>query len=270
MWSAGRLAVAVEVALIVAAAAVLAVSGPDRLRTPTAQPIASAAPASPAPSPTPSPTTPRPGPPWPTTGPETQFSTRGSTVALTFDDGPDPINTPRLLDLLARYHVKATFCLVGFRVRERQSLVKRIAAEGHTLCNHSWQHLKDLGKREDQYLARDLEATNEQIHRAVPDAQVVWFRAPYGNFSPRLNGFAAQQGMQPVGWNVDDGCTETGKYGTGDRMIQHMIETVQRQARQGSVILSHDNGKPFTVTAYETLIPWLKERFTLEPLPVAA
>ncbi|MEV4636487.1 polysaccharide deacetylase family protein [Actinoplanes sp. NPDC049548] len=92
---------------------------------------------------------------------------------------------------------RATFCLVGHRVRDNKALVRRIAAEGHTLCNHSW----------------DLEATNEQLHRAAPDAEIKYFRAPYGNFSPRLADFAARLGMTPLRWNVDDQCYLTADSG---------------------------------------------------------
>jgi peptidoglycan/xylan/chitin deacetylase (PgdA/CDA1 family) len=199
--------------------------------------------------------------------PAVRYTTRTKNVALTFDDGPDPINTPKLLDLLRRHHVKATFCLVGHRARDHKDIVRRIVAEGHTLCNHSWQHLQDLGKRRSAYLARDLEATNEQIHKAVPGAPIGYFRAPYGNFSPRLNGFAAAQGMSPIAWNVDDGGVDTAEYGTGTRMVQHIVATVKRQIRQGSIVLSHDNGKPFTITAYRVLLPWLKAHYTLIALP---
>ena len=69
----------------------------------------------------------------------------GTQVALTFDDGPDPRLTPRLLDLLAAAGVKATFCLIGRKAAAHPGIVARIAAEGHTLCNHSWSHRMDLG-----------------------------------------------------------------------------------------------------------------------------
>jgi peptidoglycan/xylan/chitin deacetylase (PgdA/CDA1 family) len=197
-----------------------------------------------------------------------QSRTGTDAVALTFDDGPDPVNTPKLLDLLAAQGVKATFCLVGHRVRDNQEIVKRIAAEGHTLCNHSWQHLEDLAKRPDAYLLRDLVATNEQIHKAVPGAPIKYFRAPYGNFTPRLNGFAAQLGMTPLSWNVDDECWLTSKYGTGGKMTAHMAAMVHKETRKGSIILSHDNLKPQTPVAYQQILPWLKARFTLVPMPV--
>src|SRR5690349_14141073 len=71
--------------------------------------------------------------------------TGGAAVALTFDDGPDPVQTPRMLDLLKQKRVKATFCVVGQNVAAYPGLVRRIAAEGHTLCNHTWRHSLTLG-----------------------------------------------------------------------------------------------------------------------------
>ncbi|MFD0821137.1 polysaccharide deacetylase family protein, partial [Micromonospora zhanjiangensis] len=197
-----------------------------------------------------------------------QSRTGTDAVALTFDDGPDPVNTPKLLDLLKAHGVKATFCLVGHRVRDNQEIVKRIAAEGHTLCNHSWQHLEDLAKRPDKYLMRDLVATNEQIHKAVPGAKIQYFRAPYGNFTTRLNGFAARLGMIPLSWNVDDECWQTAKYGSGAKMTGHMAAMVRQETRKGSIILSHDNLKPQTPVAYQEILPWLTARFQLVPMPV--
>ena len=196
-----------------------------------------------------------------------QRTTGSKAVALTFDDGPDPVNTPKLLDVLKKNSVKATFCLVGHRVRDNRALVRRIAAEGHTLCNHSWQHLEDLRARDDAYAFRDLEATDEQLRKAVPGAKIKYFRAPYGNFSPRLNDFAARLGMVPLSWNVDDQCYLTAEYGKGAAMRKRMFTIVKRDTKPGSIILSHENLKPHTVAAYATILPWLKQNYTLVALP---
>jgi peptidoglycan/xylan/chitin deacetylase (PgdA/CDA1 family) len=209
-------------------------------------------------------------PPRPTTAVRQnwiQRTTGTQSVALTFDDGPDPVNTPKLLDLLKKYDVKATFCLVGHRVRDNKALVARIAAEGHTLCNHSWQHLQDLRERDDAYAFRDLEATNEQLHKAAPNAKIKYFRAPYGNFSPRLGDFAARLGMTPLSWNVDDQCYLTADYGTGATMRNRMFDIVKRNTKPGSIILSHDNLKPHTIAAYEKILPWLAQNHNLVALP---
>jgi peptidoglycan-N-acetylglucosamine deacetylase len=193
--------------------------------------------------------------------------TGSSAVALTFDDGPDPVNTPLLLDVLKAQGVKATFCLVGHRARDNQALVARIAAEGHTLCNHSWQHLADLSDRPDPYLNSDIRNTNAEITRAVPGYVVRYFRAPFGNFTPRVNQVAARYGMTPIYWDVDDESYLTDEYGRGPAMVDHMVRTVQVNVRPGSIVLGHDNLKPFTATAYARLLPWLKARHRLVALP---
>jgi peptidoglycan/xylan/chitin deacetylase (PgdA/CDA1 family) len=193
--------------------------------------------------------------------------TGSSAVALTFDDGPDPVNTPKLLDVLKAHGVRATFCLVGHRARDNQALVARIAAEGHTLCNHSWQHLQDLSDRPDAYLNSDIRNTNTEITRAVPGYVVRYFRAPFGNFTPRVNEVAAKYGMTPIYWDVDDESYLTAEYGKGPAMVDHIVRTVQVNVRPGSIVLGHDNLKPFTATAYARLLPWLKARHRLVALP---
>ena len=205
-------------------------------------------------------------------GPAGTVSVTGSkSVALTFDDGPDPVNTPKLLDALKAQGVKATFCLVGHRARDNQAVVARIWREGHRLCNHSWQHLGDLGQRPEKYLLSDLRNTNREILRAgPPGATIAYFRAPYGNFSPRLNRYARQLGMTPIFWDVDDESYQTAVYGHGPAMVDHIVRQVKGQVRAGSIVLGHDLLKPFTVTAYQRLLPWLKGRFTLVALPATA
>jgi peptidoglycan/xylan/chitin deacetylase (PgdA/CDA1 family) len=215
-------------------------------------------------------TVPQVRPPARGSGPFGSQSVTGTqNVALTFDDGPDPINTPKLLDMLRQCGVKATFCLVGFRARNHPELVRRIADEGHTLCNHSWQHLLDLAAPEhtDEYIRHDLMATNAVILRAAPQARIRYFRAPGGNFTPRLVQLAKELGMTSLYWSLDPRDWESAKYGSGSAMVGHVIDAVQTGVRPGSIVLSHDNGKPTTITAYRTLLPWLKARYRLIPLP---
>lgn len=207
------------------------------------------------------------------TGPAGSLRSTGTPgVALTFDDGPDPINTPKLLDMLKQCGVKATFCLVGFRARDRPELVRRIVAEGHTVCNHSWQHLLDLGAdtRTDDYIKHDLQATNNAILKAAPGAKIRYFRAPGGNFTPRLVQIAKDLGMTSIYWSLDPRDWEKSVYGTGTSMVNHVISAVEAGVRPGAIILSHDNGKPDTITAYRTLLPWLKARFRLIALPTTS
>ncbi len=201
-------------------------------------------------------------------GPDGAMTVTGtSAVALTFDDGPDPVNTPKLLDLLRRNQVKATFCVVGTRVRAYPELVRRIVAEGHTLCNHSWQHLLDLGTHTPDEIRADLTRTNVAIHAAVPGAPIRYFRAPGGNFTPALADTTRTLGMTPLLWTVDPRDWDTTTFGTGAPLANHVVATVQNITRPGAIVLSHDSGHPDTATAYAELLPWLKALFTLAALP---
>ncbi|WP_239120370.1 polysaccharide deacetylase family protein [Catellatospora chokoriensis] len=266
-------------------------SSPAPAVTPTAAPSPSMSMSVPSASPTvaPAPPTPKPAPPATSAKPisctgkiaQTRpvasgagpggslVSTGSPAVALTFDDGPDPINTPKILDELKQCGVKATFCVVGFRARDHPEMITRIAAEGHTLCNHSWQHLFDLAKRDDAYIRKDLENTNKMILRAAPGARVAYFRAPGGNFTTKLVRIASELGMKSIYWHVDPRDWESAKFGKGTAMVNHIIAAVERDVRPGSIVLSHDNGKPDTIVAYRTLLPWLKARYTLIALPDA-
>ena len=209
-----------------------------------------------------------PRPPAGGSGPAGSTIVTGSNaVALTFDDGPDPNFTPRFLDLLKEQGVKATFCLVGFRAAQFPDLVRRIVAEGHTLCNHSWRHRFELGRLSPSEMELDLKRTNEAIHAAVPGAPIVYFRCPGGNFTAPLVAMARNMfGMKSIYWAVDPRDWEKAKFGSGPSMVNHIVSVV-KTARPGSIVLSHDLAKPDTLAAYQQLLPWLKARFTLIALP---
>jgi peptidoglycan/xylan/chitin deacetylase (PgdA/CDA1 family) len=204
------------------------------------------------------------------TGPAGSAKTTGNaSVALTFDDGPDPTYTPQILDLLKANGVKATFCLVGRQVKANPGLVRRIVAEGHTLCDHTWAHSLTLGTQSKEVILKDLQDTNNAIREAAPNAKIRYFRAPGGNFTPLLVGVATELGMKSIYWAVDTRDWEYSKWGHGQSMVDHIIQTVESKIRRGSIVLSHDYKKPDTITAYKTLLPWLKAHVTLIAMPVA-
>jgi peptidoglycan/xylan/chitin deacetylase (PgdA/CDA1 family) len=204
-----------------------------------------------------------------TTGLFGSMTTTGSSgVALTFDDGPDPTYTPKFLDMLKEMGVHATFCVVGKRAVLYPDLLRRIVAEGHTLCNHSYYHDMGLGKMDIPAMTKDLQDTTAVIEKAVPGYPVRYFRAPGGNFTKVLVEVAASLGMRSLSWAVDPRDWDFTNFGTGHAMVSHIMSVVQGQCRPGAVILSHDLSKPDTLAAYRLLIPWLKARFTLIPMPV--
>jgi peptidoglycan/xylan/chitin deacetylase (PgdA/CDA1 family) len=180
---------------------------------------------------------------------------------LTFDDGPWE-DTPAVLDLLAQYRVKATFCMVGRQVAAHAALVRRMVAEGHTLCNHTWSHDEMLRNRPADRIRAELQQTNDAIHAVVPGAVIGYFRAPGGNFSPQIVSITASMGMTSIYWSVDPQDWR----GPG---VQSIITNVLTYTRPGSIVLLHDGAGPQTIAALRTILPDLARRYTLTALPDA-
>ena len=159
---------------------------------------------------------------------------------------------------------------IGKKARDNPDLIRRIVAEGHSLCNHSWAHDLHLGDNVDGHIRADMQMTLDAIHAAVPGVKVSYFRAPGGNFTTRMVAIAASLGMKSIYWQVDPRDWDTATYGTGSSMAAHIIHEVETHIRVGGIILSHDAGnRSGTVLAYQTLIPWLqKVGYKLIPLPV--
>ncbi|MCW3839471.1 polysaccharide deacetylase family protein [Micromonospora yasonensis] len=236
-------------------------------KTPSRAGAPPAASATPKPKPTP---TPRPSrtPPKPQLRPLPKNLPAGlhrhsgdQGVALTFDDGPNPRWTPQILDQLRAAHVTATFCLVGKEARRYPQLVARIVREGHQLCNHSWRHDMDLGRRPVAQIRADLVRTNQAIRAAVPKAKISWFRQPGGRWTPEEVAVAGQLGMRPLHWSVDPQDWDRPPAKT-------IIKRVESAARPGSVVLMHDAGgdRSQTVAACRTLIPDLRRRYGISRL----
>ncbi|GGM20258.1 MULTISPECIES: polysaccharide deacetylase family protein [Micromonospora] len=244
---------------------------PDSRTEPGAAPAWSSAPSPtpeattgpvPTPAATPSPTRTSPPPPppvrpRPTALPAGLRKTTGVRgVALTFDDGPDPVYTPRILDQLREAKVKATFCVVGTRARRHPELVARIAREGHQLCNHSWQHDMDLGRRPLAAIRADLKRTNKAIRAAVPDAKIPFYRQPGGRWTAEVVAVAKQLDMRSLHWTVDpqDWAKPT---------AATLTKRVHKAVRPGAVVLLHDGGgdRTATVTACPRLITEIKDRY---------
>jgi peptidoglycan/xylan/chitin deacetylase (PgdA/CDA1 family) len=192
-------------------------------------------------------------------------------VALTFDDGPDNQTMP-ILNLLRTWGVKATFCLIGSNVREHPELVQAIVRDGHSLCNHTWNHDLQLGQRSADVIRSDLQRTSDEIHKAVPGVAIKYFRHPGGGWTPAAVAVAEELGMTSIDWDVDPLDWDTGTYGVGPTMINHIIDTVKQGVQPGSIILSHDGGgdRTSTVGAYQTLLPYLLQERHLRLVPLPA
>ena len=175
----------------------------------------------------------------------------GRVLSLTFDDGPDPRTTPRLLEVLAAHDVPAVFFLWGDHVVEHPAVVRDVCAAGHVLGNHSMHH-DDLGAWSADDVRADLVEAGAALAAAAPGARVPWFRAPYGSWgaSPDV---AASLGMQPLGWQLAVGDWEPPG-------VDELVRRVETGIEPGGVLLLHDGGgdRTQTVDAVERLLPRLR------------
>ncbi|MFI6761600.1 polysaccharide deacetylase family protein [Micromonospora sp. NPDC050417] len=187
----------------------------------------------------------------------------GNVVSYTFDDGPNPADTPRLLTVLRRHQVRAVFCLWGEHAVAHPDLVCEIVAAGHTLCNHGMRH-DDMGAWTPEQIAADLRDTNTAIRRAVPGAHIPYFRAPFGSWG-RTPAVAARLGMQPLGWRL--AIADWEPPGT-DELVDRLLTGVT----PGAVVLMHDGGgdRSQTVDAVERTIPLLTSQGWCFTLPDSA
>jgi peptidoglycan/xylan/chitin deacetylase (PgdA/CDA1 family) len=197
-------------------------------------------------------------------GPKGSINNTGSeSVALTFDDGPSPKWTPKVLETLRHWDVKATFCLIGTEVRDNPQLVADIVAAGHTLCNHGWHHEMNLGTKSRDDIADNLGHTNDVIHAAAPDARIGYFRQPGGKWTDREIDVAAELGMAPLHWSVDPG--DWDKSAKSAAIKKRVLGNVG----PGGIVLMHDGGgdRGPTFDALEPILTGLCDRYELIPLP---
>ena len=159
------------------------------------------------------------------------------TVALTYDDGPSPRNTPALLDVLAQHEARATFFLIGEHVRKYPELARRIASAGHVLGNHTSMH-PNLARKSPARVRQELTSCQTTLQEIIGVTPVL-FRPPYGGRRPDVLSTARSLGLTPVMWNVSGHDWEpigtTGIHGHVDAGIAH-----QRRRRVCSNILFHD------------------------------
>ncbi|MFD0683560.1 polysaccharide deacetylase family protein [Actinomadura fibrosa] len=251
-----------------AAAAGVAALGADGAR-PGRVPRAAAQPAPtprarPVIHPTPKPTpTPRPAPWTPVKLTSTEKPVRElgqlyppappNMIALTIDDGPSPLWTPRVLDLLAEERIRATFFVIGEQVKEFPKLTRRIADAGHQICNHTMTHPISIAGMPRKRVKKEI----VEAHDLIADVTGVvpqFFRSPGGAWSKNVLELTAEHGMLPIDWAVDP--RDWARPGVG-----HIRRTLL-DAKAGNIMLCHDGGgdRSQTLKALESVIPKMKKR----------
>jgi peptidoglycan-N-acetylglucosamine deacetylase len=156
----------------------------------------------------------------------------GPYIALTFDDGPHKTLTPKLLDLLAAHHMKATFFVVGQNAADHPDILQRAVREGHEIGNHSWSH-PYLAKMSDEAVRRELQKTDDAIFSAIGKHPTL-LRPPYGSITARQKRWIHDDfGYRIIIWDVDPLDWKR----PGPSVVCNRI---LRETRPGSIVLAHD------------------------------
>lgn len=190
------------------------------------------------------------------------WSGQGKVVHLTFDDGPGPY-TARVLDILAAKGVRATFCQIGKQVGDYSAVEKRIVADGHQLCNHSWDHPLGFGSLAVPRVLSEINRA-EQAIKAFSGVAPGYLRAPGGEFGRPVQVAAAKIGTHLLGWGAD---TEDWKKPGVDTIMANAMNEIS----PGAIILMHDGGgdRSQTLAALPLLIDKLRaDGYTFSALPV--
>ena len=158
-------------------------------------------------------------------------------LALTYDDGPNDRSTPELLEVLDRYHVKATFFLIGKFVRRQPQLVRKLHGAGHLVGNHTMSH-PFLANKPLRFIQDELAGCNALLEDTI-GAPVRYFRPPFGARRPAVLRCARELGLVPVQWNVQGNDWEPIGASAIVRRLEHGLHSA-RQSGRGSNVLLHD------------------------------
>lgn len=157
----------------------------------------------------------------------------GPYVALTFDDGPHPVHTPRLLNILAEKNVKATFYVLGSNAKAYPAIIRRILAEGHEIGNHTWNH-PALSKLTSDQVSSQMARTDQIVREVTGGYRMRTMRPPYGATNDRVKQQCYNQfGYPTILWSVDpEDWKKPGVSVVANRLVNG--------ARSGGILLVHD------------------------------
>ncbi|NDV60699.1 polysaccharide deacetylase family protein [Bacteroides sp. 519] len=158
--------------------------------------------------------------------------TSEKVVTLTFDDGPDSIQTPKVLDILKARNISATFFCIGHKLTGNEDIIKRIEAEGHTIGNHSYSHSGVFPLYSSAKIKQDLQHCQQLLY-SITGKETKWFRPPFGVTNPPIAKAVKELGYHTIGWNIRS-------LDTQGMAHQKVLGRIRKRLCPGSIILLHD------------------------------
>lgn len=169
-------------------------------------------------------------------------------VTLTFDDGPDLKQTPKILDILKENNLKAIFFCIGHKAEQNPDLIKRMIAEGHTIGNHSYSHSNTFPLFGRNKMTDDLNRCDDVIFNITAERPTL-FRPPFGVTNPTIAYAVKKQGYTTIGWSIR----------SLDTVKKKACSGVVKRLHNGAIILLHDNLEGSDLLLKE-IITEIKER----------
>jgi peptidoglycan/xylan/chitin deacetylase (PgdA/CDA1 family) len=164
----------------------------------------------------------------------TSFQTEQREVWLTIDDGPDPEDTPQILDILQQHQARATFFLIGKKVEQYPELVAEMVRRGHTIGNHSYSHpVATFWMATPAQIAWELDTCAQALASVVPEVTTVWFRAPVGMANWFVEPALRRRGLHLTGWSARG-------YDALETNPSVIVERVWKDVKPGAIILLHE------------------------------
>jgi peptidoglycan/xylan/chitin deacetylase (PgdA/CDA1 family) len=181
---------------------------------------------------------------------EAKLDSQHKAIALTFDDGPWPTTTKQILEILKKNNIKATFFWVGRYLQAYPDIGKQVAAAGHAIGNHTWNH--QYIKYNEDGAAREIDRTSSLIEE-LTGIQTSIFRPPGGILNNGLAAYAQKKNYAVVMWSADSFDWRT--------LTESLMDNVMRQAKSGGIVLMHDGGgnRARTVKALPDIIARLRK-----------
>lgn len=181
------------------------------------------------------------------------YAETGKVVALSFDDGPTPQWTPQVLAILADKQVHAMFCVVGYAIRWAPQLPQLELAQGHTICNHTADHVEHLDTKPHADIVGEIGRGTNMLAADLGGTRPLFYRPPGGSLSPEVIDVAHGHGERVITWSIDP---DDFKRPPAPVLLQRIMERVQ----PGSIILLHDGGgdRSQTVALLPALIDALR------------
>jgi len=183
---------------------------------------------------------------------ECRIPTDEKLIALTFDDGPNAITTPKILSILKKYEIKAVFFCTGKQLENNLSLAQRIVDEGHIIGNHTFNHSRFFPFYSVKKMSLEIEKCGKIIEKINQKNTEKFFRPPFGVTNPNLRKALKNKGYRVIGWNIRSLDTVIS---SPNRLLNYVMNKIT----PGSIILFHDT-KPQTVDILEKLIISSKEK----------